>query len=225
MDPLALKYVSKIYGTKETSLTILENVNFTLKKGEVVALVAPSGTGKSTLLHLAGLLDSPTQGDIIIQGQSSQTLNDTQKADIRNKDIGFVYQQHHLLPEFDCLENIMMPMLVANKPLKEARDFAYHLLQKVNLEKRSKHRPSQLSGGEQQRVSFLRALSNKPSILLADEPTGNLDAETGKLVFEELLRIVKDTNLSCLIATHNQDLAKQMDRIITIQNKCCIELN
>jgi lipoprotein-releasing system ATP-binding protein len=224
MITLELKSLSKVYGSGETQLTILENASFTLNAGEVVALVAPSGTGKSTLLHIAGLLDTPTEGDVLIMGNSSRHLTDFEKAALRNKYLGFVYQQHHLLPEFTSLENIMMPMLIAQKDSKEAKERACFLLECMGLKKRANHRPSQLSGGEQQRVSFLRALSNNPSVLLADEPTGNLDLETGQIVFQEILKLVKETKLSCLIATHNQDLAKKMDRIITLSNKHCVEI-
>ncbi|MBP9752697.1 MAG: ABC transporter ATP-binding protein [Proteobacteria bacterium] len=223
MITLELKNISKQYGKDDTALTILNGANFTLHKGEVVALVAPSGTGKSTLLHLLGLLDTPTSGDVFIMGKQASHLLENERAAIRNRHLGFVYQNHYLLPEFTSLENIMMPLLVANKNMKESKERAFDLLKRINLEKRASHFPSQLSGGEQQRVSFLRALSNNPSILLADEPTGNLDAKTGEDVFLELLQVVKETELSCLIATHNQELAKKMDRVVTLKDGQCIE--
>ncbi|CAO5676974.1 MAG: Lipoprotein-releasing system ATP-binding protein LolD [Holosporales bacterium] len=224
MITLELQRVFKSYGKGNTALKILDGANFSLNLGEVVALVAPSGTGKSTLLHIAGLLDTPSSGDVFIMGISSSNLTAHEKAHFRNRYLGFIYQQHHLLPEFSSLENIMLPMLVGKKNKKEAKERSYELLHLLKLEKRAHHLPSQLSGGEQQRISFLRALSNNPSILLADEPTGNLDAKTGEDVFLELLDVVKKTNLSCLIATHNQDLANKMDRIITLKDGLCATL-
>lgn len=212
MKPLSCLGLSKAYDTVQ----ILDNVTFDLEEGEVVALVAPSGMGKSTLLQLLGLLDTPSQGHIHICGKATHTLSEEQKDALRGKSIGFVYQYHHLLPEFTSIENVMIPQLIAGTSPKAAKAHAHDLLSKVGLSHRSEHRPTQLSGGEQQRVAFVRALANNPSILLADEPTGNLDLKTGERVFNELLDIVKETGLACLIATHNPDLAKKMDRILTL---------
>lgn len=217
--PLTVSNISKYYDT----LKIFDNVSLQIKRGEIVALVAPSGSGKSTFLHLLGLLDAPTTGDIFLMGKRTATLNDQEKAFLRASHIGFVYQYHHLLPEFSSLENVILPQLILKKTEKEAKERALFLLDKMGLSHRLGHKPHQLSGGEQQRVAFARALANNPSILLADEPTGNLDLQTGNLVFEELLTIVKETGLSCLIATHNQDLAKKMDRIITIKDQSLVE--
>lgn len=212
MKPLSCVGLSKAYDTVQ----ILDNVTFDLDTGDVVALVAPSGMGKSTLLQLLGLLDTPSQGDVHICGVSTGSMRETQKDAVRGKSIGFVYQYHHLLPEFTSLENVIIPQLIVGTPPKEAKDRAHDLLSRVGLSHRVDHRPTQLSGGEQQRVAFVRALANNPSLLLADEPTGNLDLKTGERVFDTLLSIVKETGLACLIATHNPDLAKKMDRIITL---------
>lgn len=215
---LEIKNVGKHYGCGETLISVLQDVSLSIAPGEVVALMAPSGAGKSTLLHIAGLLDKPTTGEIFINGHSTKNLADDKLAYIRAKSLGFVYQFHHLLPEFNSVENIILPQLLLNVPEAKARQSAHEALSHFGLEKRALHRPNQLSGGEQQRVAIARALANKPKILLADEPTGNLDLQTGGLVFNELLSIVKSTGLSCLIATHNELLAKRMDKIITIQD-------
>ncbi|CAO4841134.1 MAG: Lipoprotein-releasing system ATP-binding protein LolD [Holosporales bacterium] len=212
MKALSCVGLSKSYDTVQ----ILDSVTFDLESGDVVALVAPSGMGKSTLLQLLGLLDTPSCGDVHICGISTRTMSEAQKDAVRGKSIGFVYQYHHLLPEFTSLENVIIPQLIAGTSPKEAKERAHDLLSSVGLSHRSMHRPAQLSGGEQQRVAFVRALANNPSILLADEPTGNLDLKTGERVFNELISIVKETGLACLIATHNPDLAKKMDRILTL---------
>ena len=197
-------------------IEVLKGVDLQLFPGEIVALVAPSGAGKSTLLQIAGLLDKPLSGKIFIDGQEIQNKSDNQLTMIRRQEIGFVYQFHHLLPEFSSRENIDLPQLANGFPSKDAQRRSNELLDLVNLANRSNHRPAELSGGEQQRIAICRALANKPKIILADEPTGNLDQNTTLSVFESLLKIVKKTNLAALIATHNLDLAKQMDRVVEL---------
>ncbi len=215
---LEIKNVRKSYGCDDTLISVLQDVNLSINPGEIVALMAPSGAGKSTLLHIVGLLDKPTSGEIVINGQSTQDLSSDKLAYIRAQSLGFVYQFHHLLPEFNSIENIVLPQLLLNVPENKAIQKARETLAHFGLEKRALHRPNQLSGGEQQRVAIARALANNPQILLADEPTGNLDLQTGDLVFNELLSLVKNTGLSCLIATHNEALAKRMDKILTIKD-------
>ena len=197
-------------------IEVLKGVDLQLFPGEIVALVAPSGAGKSTLLQIAGLLDKPLSGKIFIDGQEIQSKSDNQLTMIRRQEIGFVYQFHHLLPEFSSRENIDLPQLANGFPSKDAQRRSNELLDLVNLSNRSNHRPAELSGGEQQRIAICRALANKPKIILADEPTGNLDQNTTLSVFESLLKIVKKTNLAALIATHNLDLAKRMDRVVEL---------
>ena len=197
-------------------IEVLKGVDLQLFPGEIVALVAPSGAGKSTLLQIAGLLDKPLSGKIFIDGQEIQNESDNQLTMIRRREIGFVYQFHHLLPEFSSRENIDLPQLANGFPSKDAQRRSNELLDLVNLSNRSNHRPAELSGGEQQRIAICRALANKPKIILADEPTGNLDQNTTLSVFESLLKIVKKTNLAALIATHNLDLAKRMDRVVEL---------
>ena len=197
-------------------IEVLKGVDLQLFPGEIVALVAPSGAGKSTLLQIAGLLDKPLSGKIFIDGQEIQSKSDNQLTMIRRREIGFVYQFHHLLPEFSSRENIDLPQLANGFPSKDAQRRSNELLDLVNLANRSNHRPAELSGGEQQRIAICRALANKPKIILADEPTGNLDQNTTLSVFESLLKIVKKTNLAALIATHNLDLAKRMDRVVEL---------
>jgi len=197
-------------------IEVLKGVDLQLFPGEIVALVAPSGAGKSTLLQIAGLLDKPLSGKIFIDGQEIQNKSDNQLTMIRRQEIGFVYQFHHLLPEFSSRENIDLPQLANGFPSKDAQRRSNELLDLVNLANRSDHRPAELSGGEQQRIAICRALANKPKIILADEPTGNLDQNTTLSVFESLLKIVKKTNLAALIATHNLDLAKRMDRVVEL---------
>ena len=197
-------------------IEVLKGVDLQLFPGEIVALVAPSGAGKSTLLQIAGLLDKPLSGKIFIDGREIQSKSDNQLTMIRRREIGFVYQFHHLLPEFSSRENIDLPQPANGFPSKDAHRRSNELLDLVNLANRSNHRPAELSGGEQQRIAICRALANKPKIILADEPTGNLDQNTTLSVFESLLKIVKKTNLAALIATHNLDLAKRMDRVVEL---------
>ncbi|OPB31671.1 lipoprotein-releasing system ATP-binding protein [Bartonella sp. AR 15-3] len=205
-------------------LVILNKANFVLKRGEIVALVAPSGSGKSTLLHIAGLLERPTAGDILLRGISCAKRSDDERTAIRRNDIGFVYQFHHLLPEFTALENVMIPQMIAGLKKSIAEDRALKLLSYLRVAHRAKHRPAELSGGEQQRVAIARAVANAPSVLLADEPTGNLDPVTSAYVFQALSVLVRQSGLAALVATHNYGLAKQMHRRITIKEKKIIEL-
>lgn len=217
-DPvLSLNGISKSYHIgRPNQIDVLTETSFDLAKGEIVALVAPSGAGKSTLLHIAGLLDTPDSGSVRLNGEELSTLSDRRRTNIRRNDMGFVYQFHHLLPEFSACENIILPQLANGVKQSEAQDRAQHLLSLVGLNDRFDHRPAEMSGGEQQRVAFCRALANEPQILLADEPTGNLDQATSDTVFETLIKIVRETGLSALIATHNPDLAARMDRTVEL---------
>ena len=213
---LELKSVERRYDEGPRQLTILDKTDFFLKRGEMVALVAPSGAGKSTLLHTAGLLEWPDGGDVILNGRACGRLSDDERTAIRRNDIGFVYQFHHLLPEFTALENVMMPQLVKGLPMSQASERAMQLLDYMKIGPRAEHRPAELSGGEQQRVAIARAVANAPLLLLADEPTGNLDPATASYVFDALEALVRLSGLSALIATHNHDLAARMDRRVTL---------
>ena len=217
-EPLALRDVRRIYRTGAGELPVLRGADLTLHAGEIVALVAPSGAGKSTLLHLAGLLEQPDGGSVFVEGRDSGALSDAARTAIRRDTIGFVYQFHHLLGEFTALENVVLPQMIANKSRKVAAERAMMLLASFGLEARADHPPGKLSGGEQQRVAIARALANAPKVLLADEPTGNLDVATASVVFEELLETVRRENLAALIATHNPDLAARMDRTVTLRD-------
>ncbi|MDP5367598.1 MAG: ABC transporter ATP-binding protein [Paracoccaceae bacterium] len=214
---LALDGVEKTYNRgKPNAVQVLQGVDLTLARGEVVALVAPSGAGKSTLLHIAGLLDTPDAGSVRIGGAEMVGLSDRRRTAVRRADVGFIYQFHHLLPEFSAVENIVLPQLANGVPRHEARSRAHDLLTRVGIAARADHRPAALSGGEQQRVAFCRALANGPRLLLADEPTGNLDPDTSDQVFGTLMDLVRSTGLSALIATHNLDLAGRMDRVLRL---------
>jgi lipoprotein-releasing system ATP-binding protein len=213
---IELKAVERHYVQGERKLTILNKADLVLRRGEIVALVAPSGAGKSTLLHLAGLLERPDAGEVMISGRACGKLSDDERTAVRRNDIGFVYQFHHLLPEFSAVENIMMPQLVRGLGRAEARDRAGQLLDYMKIGQRGSHRPSELSGGEQQRVAIARAVANAPLLLLADEPTGNLDPHTAVYVFEALEALVRQSGLAALIATHNHELAARMDRRVTL---------
>jgi len=216
-DILVLSNLARTYKSEGESLTVLSRANLTLSRGEIVALVAPSGAGKSTLLHLAGLLEKPDGGAVLINGADAGKQADAKRTAIRLHTIGIVYQFHHLLPEFTALENIALPQMVAGKSEQEANKRALELLTKLGLAPRAGHLPGKLSGGEQQRVAIARALANRPSLLLADEPTGNLDVATADIVFAELIRIVRSENVAALIATHNPELALRMDRQVTLR--------
>ena len=215
---LALDAVERRYGRGETRVEVLNGASLTLYAGQSVALIAPSGAGKSTLLHLAGLLERPSAGEVEVGGAPTSTMNDDQRTALRRSQIGFVYQFHHLLPEFSALENLVLPQMIAGLPRGEAAKRARELLAYLGLAKRETHRPAELSGGEQQRVAIARAVANSPQILLADEPTGNLDPKTAGHVFDTLASLVKATGLAALIATHNMELAARMDRRVTIRD-------
>ncbi|CDN47411.1 MULTISPECIES: ABC transporter ATP-binding protein [Neorhizobium] len=221
---LQLSGVERHYGQGETTLSILKGADFDLKTGEIVALVAPSGTGKSTLLHLAGLLEHPDAGEVFLAGHACNGLPDAERTAMRRNQIGFVYQFHHLLPEFSAVENIMMPQLIAGLSKAEAKERAAQLLDYMRIGHRAEHRPSELSGGEQQRVAIARAVANAPRVLLADEPTGNLDPKTASYVFDALEALVRQSGLAALIATHNHDLASRMDRRVTIEGGKVVEM-
>jgi lipoprotein-releasing system ATP-binding protein len=216
-DILRLENVSRRYREGEGQLEIFRDLNLTLRAGEIVALVGQSGVGKSSLLHMAGLLETPSGGEIYIDGMAASRLPDQERTRIRRDMIGFVYQAHHLLPEFDALENVVMPQMIAGRGRSEAAAEARRLLVALGLGTRLTHRPAQLSGGEQQRVAIARALANKPRILLADEPTGNLDPRTSGGVFDALLQITRAEGLAALIATHNFQLADRMDRALVLE--------
>ena len=217
-DALTLAGISKTYNAgKPSALSVLDGTDLNLAKGEVVALVAPSGAGKSTLLHIAGLLDSCDSGRVSIGGVDMTEKRDAERTAARRQDVGFVYQFHHLLPEFSAIENIVLPQLANAVPETEARAHAMALMERVGVADRADNRPAALSGGEQQRVAFCRALANKPKVLLADEPTGNLDPATSDTVFSALMELVRETGLAALIATHNPELAARMDRTLRLE--------
>ena len=220
---LELKNIKRWFGDGDKRLNVLNGVNLKITKGEIVALTGPSGSGKSTLLYQTGLLDTPSAGEIFLAGQPCAKMKEKERTMMRRKYLGFVYQSHLLLPDFTCLENVMMPLLIGGVDKTEATKRATELLEKMGLKHRLKHRPGEMSGGEQQRAAIARALANKPTLLLADEPTGNLDPKTSEKVFAELLNMVRETGLSALIATHNPDLARKMDRRIHLENGVLVE--
>ncbi len=221
---LSLKKISKSFKQGSQTLEVLKAVDLEIMPGEIVALIGPSGSGKSTMLQIAGLLDRPSKGEILLDDMKCSKLGDGIRTALRRDYLGFVYQYHNLLADFDATENVMLPQLIAGVDTKTAREKARWLLERLGLSKRLKHRPSELSGGEQQRVAIARALANSPKLLLADEPTGNLDPKTSESVFLELLSIVKETGLSALIATHNFELADKMDRKVKLQDGKLIDL-
>ncbi|MEN0040637.1 MAG: ABC transporter ATP-binding protein [Pseudomonadota bacterium] len=210
--------IRRTYGSGEHALTVLDDAELSIQAGELVALVAPSGAGKSTLLQLAGLLERPDAGSLQIGGRECGSMSDAERTAMRRTRIGFIYQFHHLLPELDARENITLPLQIAGASRSAAHDRADALLAMLNMSPRATHRPSELSGGEQQRVAIARAVANQPRLLLADEPTGNLDPSTSDLVFEALTELVRCTGLAALIATHNHELAARMDRTVTISD-------
>lgn len=219
MSDILLKTESlgRTYHQGGESLTVLHNADIEIRSGEIVALVGPSGSGKSTLLQMAGLLDKPTAGKVFFDGREAAHLNDRARTELRRDFVGFVYQFHYLLPEFTALENVVIPQMIEGKSRKAAEDRAKELLDSLKLGHRLDHRPARLSGGEQQRVAIARALANEPRLLLADEPTGNLDPETSNAVFEMLIDLVRHTGVGAMIATHNMDLAEKMDRILELK--------
>jgi lipoprotein-releasing system ATP-binding protein len=215
---LALENVARAFKLAGETLEVLRGVSLTLKAGEIVALVGPSGAGKSTLLHVAGLLERPDRGAVRLSGRDCGGMSDLERTEMRRKALGFVYQFHHLLPEFSALENVMVPQMIAGKSRGAARASARELLELVGLAARASHRPARLSGGEQQRVAIVRALANRPTVLLGDEPTGNLDHHTADEIMGVLTELVRKTGLAALIATHNLDLARRMDRVLTLDD-------
>ena len=220
---LELRNIVRTFGAGKSQLEVLRGANLAVSAGEVVALVGPSGAGKSTLLHIAGLLEQPSGGEIFIDGQSCGGLSDDDRTKIRRYNIGFVYQYHHLLPEFSALENVVIPQIVAGLDKPAAKGRALELLEWMGLSQRASHRPGKLSGGEQQRVAIARALAASPRVLLADEPTGNLDPETADDVFGVLMHLARGAGLAALVATHNPDLARRMDRIVRVENGLLVD--
>ena len=210
---LELKNIHKNFRLGEDDIEVLDGIEISIEQGETFAIVGPSGSGKTTLLQIIGLLDSPTRGELYVRGESSEDLNDKSKSRLRNEFFGFIYQFHHLMNEFTALENTMMPLLIRNQTTKEASAKAQDLLIRIGLEHRVNHKPHELSGGECQRVAVARALVTSPSLILADEPTGNLDPETADRVFDSFLDLNRSLNTSLIMVTHNQELAKRMDKV------------
>ncbi|MCB1538417.1 MAG: ABC transporter ATP-binding protein [Rhodospirillales bacterium] len=213
---LKIENLRRTYRQADSDLHVLNGVSFAVGAGEMVALMGQSGSGKSTLLQCAGLLDTPSAGSVAIAGRAAEKLNEGARTALRRETIGFVYQAHHLLPEFSALENIMLPMMIAGQTKGDARARAAKMLDALGLAARADHRPARLSGGEQQRVAIARALANRPKLLLADEPTGNLDPDTAESVFKMLETLVRKTGVAMLMATHNPDLAARMDRVLRL---------
>ncbi len=220
---LRLEGVARTFRTGDGLLEVLRGIDLAIMPGEIVALAAPSGAGKSTLLHIAGLLEHADRGRIVVAGKEASALGDTARTELRRSTIGFVYQFHHLLPEFTARENVAMPQVIAGVSKRAAAERAGTLLGALGLLARLNHRPARLSGGEQQRVAIARALANEPKLLLADEPTGNLDMATAEVVFGELLSLVRERGVAALIATHNPDLAARMDRMLTLRDGHVVE--
>ena len=220
---LELRNVARSYAEGAGRLDIFKDLALEVFAGEIVALVGQSGAGKSSLLHIAGLLEAPTSGEVFISGQNCTALDDTARTRIRRIGIGFVYQFHHLLPEFSAVENVVMPQLIAGSTKAASLARAKELLDRLGLAERFQHRPAEMSGGEQQRVAIARAIANRPLLLLADEPTGNLDPDTSARVHEEFLRLIKEEGLGALIATHNIALAKRMSRVVSLQSGILVD--
>jgi lipoprotein-releasing system ATP-binding protein len=217
--------LSKEYNDGENSVKVLNSINFSIQKAEQVAIVGSSGSGKSTLLHLLGALDKPTSGEVIFEGQNIFSFNDNQQAQFRNQSLGFVYQFHHLLPEFSALENVAMPLLIAKQPIKTASKSALAMLQKVGLSHRATHKPAELSGGERQRVAIARALVTQPKLILADEPTGNLDQKTGESIYKLLSDLREQMSTSFVVVTHDVQLANRLDRSLNLIDGCLTPTN
>ena len=213
---LEMTGIVREYRQGDRRLRVLDELELILQPGEIVALVAPSGAGKTTLLQIAGLLDRPDDGALVLGGQDCARMSDAERSAKRRADIGFIFQFHHLLPEFSALENVVLPQLIGGVPRKAARARAADLLASVGLAERTTHRPAELSGGEQQRVAIARALANSPRLLLADEPTGNLDQQTGERVADLLIRLAHESGVAALVATHNRELAASMDRVVRL---------
>ena len=221
--PLSLRDVSRTFQQGDRKLEVLRGITLDLRAGEIVALVGQSGSGKSTLLHIAGLLERPDGGEVMVDGRAAGKLGDGGRTGLRRKFLGFVYQYHHLLPEFSALENVLLPQLIVGRSRVEATERSKLLLDALGLGERWEHRPAQLSGGEQQRVAIARAVANGPKVLLADEPTGNLDPPTADRVFEQLLSLVRQSSVAAVIATHNLDLAARMDRVLRLSDGVLLE--
>ena len=221
---LRLENLERSFTQGDRRLDVLKEASANFYAGETVALLGPSGAGKSTLLHIAGLLEKPDSGSVVIGGIDCGTLNDSERTRIRRADVGFVYQFHHLLPEFTALENVMLPQLILGRDNADATTRAQTLLESLGLKDRWDHRPAELSGGEQQRVAIARAVANQPKVLLADEPTGNLDPNTADKVFDQLLRLVSDEGVAAVMATHNLDLAARMDRVLRLADGHLVEM-
>lgn len=217
-NPLSLQGIRRTFVQGDRRLEVLRDISLDLKAGEIVALVGQSGSGKSTLLHIAGLLERPDGGEVVVDGKAAGRLGDAARTGLRRRFLGFVYQYHHLLPEFSALENVMLPQMLNGLSRNQSRLRAAELLAMVGLKDRADHRPGRLSGGEQQRVAIARAVANAPRVLLADEPTGNLDSSTAEIVFRQLLALVRETGMAALIATHNPELAARMDRTVTLKD-------
>jgi len=215
---LSLSGISRIYTQGDNKIDVLKNIDLNVNRGEIISLIGSSGSGKSSLLHIAGLLEQPDAGDITINGVKFSKMKDQDRTISRRHSIGFIYQFHHLLSDFSAIDNIIIPMMIAGQDKSYSQERAMMLLSKLGLEDRKDHLPSQLSGGEQQRVSIARAIANKPDLLLADEPTGNLDSKTADIVFEQFISLVRQENMSVLLATHNIKLSEKSDRVISIQN-------
>ncbi|HLF58501.1 MAG TPA: ABC transporter ATP-binding protein [Alphaproteobacteria bacterium] len=215
---VALRDIVRSYRQGAAQIEVLRGASLEVNPGEIVALTGPSGSGKSTLLHIAGLLEHPQSGEVTIEGTPCSGLSDDKRTGLRRRCLGFVYQFHHLLPEFSALENVVLPQMIAGVTRKKAAARAAELLALVGLKDRAAHRPSELSGGEQQRVAIVRALANEPAVLLADEPTGNLDLHTADAVFAEILNLVRRTGIAALVATHNPELARRMDRTLRLED-------
>ena len=223
-EGLQLENVTRSFKQSKDRLDVLRGANLSIRGGEIVALVGPSGVGKSTLLHIAGLLEKPDSGEVRLAGSPAGALSEGERTRLRRLHLGFVYQYHHLLPEFSAVENVVLPQMIAGQSKCKAKARAMDLLGHMGLTERAEHRPGQLSGGEQQRIAICRALANNPRVLLADEPTGNLDPHTAEGVFDELIKLVRGTGVAALIATHNPDLARRMDRIIQLTDGMLLDL-
>lgn len=215
---LSIRGLTRTYRSGDRDLTVLQGADLDVAPGEIVGLIGPSGSGKSSLLHAAGLLEHPTAGQILIEGRDCSKLSDRQRTRVRLSTIGFVYQAHHLLPEFTALDNVALPQMIAGQSRKAARARAAELLTQLGLGERLNHQPAQMSGGEQQRVAIARALANRPRLLLADEPTGNLDPTTSAVVFEQLYALARSQGVAALVATHNLELARHMDRVLALKD-------
>ncbi|GHU06554.1 lipoprotein-releasing system ATP-binding protein LolD 1 [Alphaproteobacteria bacterium] len=223
-EALRLENVVRVFNPGPDALRVLDGANLVIERGTIVALVGPSGAGKSTLLHIAGLLENPDSGDVVVGGRKAGALSDHERTVLRRDTLGFVYQYHHLLPEFSALENVVLPQMIKGVSRKQAEIRGMELLSSLGLEARARHRPGQLSGGEQQRTAIARALANGPSLLLADEPTGNLDPHTAETVFDALMKLVREVKLAALVATHNPELAKRMDRVTALSDGKLVDL-